>query len=119
MWEHFTTKPFLSELRFIDHVLTPWSSWMIVASPALTSSPKRAEVLKTFLANLSSSIRAFDDAEARKTSSKEFVIGHFGYPEVDVEAWLESVRYPTVGVEVVKRGTIKETLRCADHLLLS
>lgn len=111
MWEHFTTKPFLSELRFIDHVLTPWSSWVIVASTALTSSPERSAVLKTFLSNLSDSIHAFDDATARETTSKEFIIGHFSYPEEDVKAWLDTVTYPKTGVEEVERTTIAKTLR--------
>jgi hypothetical protein len=111
MWEHFTTKPYLSELRFIDHVLTPWSSWLIVAAPSLTSSPERSAVLRTFLSNLSTSIHKFDAADARATSSKDFIIGHFGYPEVDVKAWLEGVRYPTTGVEVVERETIEKTLK--------
>lgn len=107
MWEHFTTKPFLSELRFIDHVLTPWSSWLIVAPPTLTSDAR----LTQFLADLSASIHAFDAADARKGSSKEFILGHFGYEEEDVEAWLETVRYPTAGVEVVERATIVKTLK--------
>ena len=111
MWEHFTTKPFLSELRFIDHVLTPWSSWLIVAPPALTSNPERAATLKAFLANLSASIHSFDAPAARKTSSKEFILGHFGYDEADVEAWLKTVTYPTTGVEVVERATIEKTLK--------
>lgn len=114
MWEHFTTKPYLSELRFIDHVLTPWSSWLIVAPPAIASSP----ALKTFLANLSESIHSFDAADARKGSSKEFIIGHFGYPKEDVEAWLEGVTYPQTGVEVVERETIEKTLKWVPLLLL-
>lgn len=109
MWEHFTTKPFLSELRFIGHVPTPWASWMVVASPSLVSS--RAEQLKKFLADLSESIHAFDDAEARKSSSKEFIKGHFGYPEEDVQAWLDQVTYPKVGVDVVEKSTIQRTLK--------
>ena len=109
MWEHFTTKPFLNELRFIGHVPTPWASWMIVASPTLCSS--RAEQLKKFLADLSDSIHAFDNAEARSSTSKEFIKGHFGYPEEDVEAWLKQVEYPSTGVEVVERATIEKTLK--------
>ncbi|KAK4704234.1 hypothetical protein P7C70_g1983, partial [Phenoliferia sp. Uapishka_3] len=112
MWEHFTTKPYLSELRFIDHVLTPWSSWLIVAPPALISS--RAVILKNFLKSLSASIKKFDAPEARKTSSKEFIIGHFGYPEEDVEAWLRGVTYPQDGVENVERSMIEKTLKTLE-----
>ncbi|KAI5476839.1 NMT1/THI5-like domain containing protein [Pseudohyphozyma bogoriensis] len=110
MWEHFTTKPYLNELRFIDHVLTPWSSWLIVTSPEHYAS----STVKAFLANLSASIHAFDAPAARESSSKEFIKGHFGYPEEDVVAWLEGVTYPKVGVEVVKKSTIEETLKTLE-----
>lgn len=110
MWEHFTTKPFIPEISFIDHVLTPWSSWLIVASATLLASPSHVTILNNFLTNLSESIKKFDAPDARKKDSKEFVVGHFGYEEKDVEAWLETVRYPLNGVREVKKDTIFETL---------
>ncbi|KAM0748336.1 periplasmic binding protein-like II [Meredithblackwellia eburnea MCA 4105] len=113
MWEHFTTKPYLSELRFIDHVPTPWSSWKIVAPPSLISG--RSTELKKFLANLSGSIHAFDTKEAREGSSRSFIEGHFGYPEEDVRAWLDTVRYPETGVDVVKKETIEKTLNILEQ----
>lgn len=109
MWEHFTTKPFLSEVRFIDHVETPWSSWMIVATPHLRS-PEHATTLTSFLARLSKSIQAFDAPAARTSTSKEFIIGHFGYEPEDVQSWLDAVRYPQKGVEIVEKDTITKTL---------
>jgi hypothetical protein len=102
------SKPFLNETRFIDHVLTPWSSWLIVASPTLIST--RRSILTSFLSNLSASIAAFDAPSARLTTSKAFVINHFGYPEVDVQAWLGTVRYPLDGVDKVAKGLVVETL---------
>lgn len=110
MWEHFTTKPYLSELRFIGHVPTPWASWMIVASPSLVSA--RGEQLTQFLRDLTRSVHAFDDAQAREGVSKEFVMRQFGYPEEDVVAWLEGVRYPKEGLERVEKSTVEKTLRC-------
>ena len=107
MWETFTSKPYFNEVRPIDHVLTPWSSWLIVATPRTISA---STPLKEFLAKLTKSIHAFDTPAARSTSSKEFVMGHFGYPEEDVESWLQTVTYPKVGVEVVEKATVLTTL---------
>lgn len=110
MWEHFTTKPYLDEVRFIDHVLTPWSSWMIAAS----TKARQSDLLKDFMSRLSESVRQFDDQTARASSSKEFVMNHFKYPEEDVKAWLEGVKYPS-DVQVVEQKTLENTLECASR----
>lgn len=107
MWETFTSKPYFDEVRLIDHVLTPWSSWLIVATPSTIATPAP---LQAFLANLTKSIHAFDDPLARSTTSKEFIMDHFGYPEEDVESWLGTVTYPKGGVQVVEKATILTTL---------
>lgn len=107
MWEHFTTKPYLSEVRFIDHVLTPWSSWMLAASPKATS--EKADLVKEFMERLSESVRRFDDADSRKSTSKDFVMKQFDYPEDDVKAWLEGVKYPST-VRIVEQKTLDNTL---------
>jgi hypothetical protein len=112
MWEHFTSKPYLSETRFIGSVPTPWSSWMIVASPHLRTSHSVA--LGSFLSNLSASISEFDNPLARSTTSKEFIIKTFGYEVEDVESWLDQVTYPLNGVRVVERSTIEKTLKTLE-----
>lgn len=109
MWEHFTSKPYLSETRFVGNVPTPWSSWMIVASPQLRVA--YSAVLKSFLSNLSASIEAFDTPLARSTSSKEFIIKTFGYRQEDVQSWFDQVTYPAHGVEAVEKNTIEKTLK--------
>lgn len=122
MWEHFTTKPFLSEVRFIDHVLTPWSSWLIVASPSLLSSSEKSAQLENFLAGLNERVVAFDKPEAREKESVEFVQEAFGYPEEDVRSWFESVRYPTAtksgkGIKEVSGEMVLNCLRSVSFSL--
>ncbi|BGP51956.1 hypothetical protein JCM10450v2_007916 [Rhodotorula kratochvilovae] len=111
MWEHFTTKPYLSEVRFIGSVPTPWHSWVLVAPPSATApSSPLLPVLQSFLTNLTASIHAFNAPEARKGPSKEYIQGHFGYPEEDVRAWLEQVDYPRGDVVEISKEMVQKTL---------
>lgn len=144
MWEHFTTKvrrlfscppsrsgrlelilprrsqPYLSEVRFIGSVPTPWHSWVLVAPPSTTSSTSPLlPVLQSFLSNLTTSIHAFNAPEARKSSSKAFIEGHFGYPAEDVEAWLAQVDYPHGDVVEVSKDMVEKTLSCVLLSFLS
>lgn len=110
MWEKYTTKPFTEagtgECKFLDFVPTPWASWMIVAKPEVAKAQ-----LKGLLERLTVEVHKFNSAEGRQESSRAFVEKQFGYPREDVEAWLAQVDYPKVGLEVVERGTIENTLR--------
>ncbi|GAA5832820.1 hypothetical protein JCM11251_005776 [Rhodosporidiobolus azoricus] len=111
MWEWFTTKPYLNEVRFIGSVPTPWHSWALVATPSTTSpSSPLLPILDSFLTNLTTSIQSFDAGTARETTSKEFIKGHFGYPEEDVKAWLEQVSYPKGDVRRVDKAMVEKTL---------
>ncbi|GAA5973472.1 hypothetical protein JCM11641_006480 [Rhodosporidiobolus odoratus] len=111
MWEWFTTKPYLDEVRFIGSVPTPWHSWVLVATPSTTASTSPLlPILENFLTNLNTSIQSFDAQSARETTSKEFIKGHFGYPEEDVKAWLEQVSYPKGDVREISKGMVEETL---------
>lgn len=93
MWEWYTTKPFLDEVRFIGSIPTPWPSWSIAAStPTLGSAESRAAV-RTFLQALEGSVRHFDSAEARADEDVAFIQQEFGYERADVEAWLNTVGY--------------------------
>ncbi|SCV74749.1 BQ2448_7778 [Microbotryum intermedium] len=115
MWEHFTTKSYLSELRFISHVPTPWASWMIVASSKTLSSTTQKDHLSSFLQDLTKSVEDFDSESSRRDKSKEFVMKQFGYPEVDVVSWLEGVSYPKDGVDKVERNTLQLTLETLEQ----
>jgi len=106
MWEWFTTKPYsdTKEVRFIGNIHTPWPSWMITATP--NSDTKK---LKTFLSRLSTSVCNFDSEESRRGSNIDFIKKTLGYPEADIKAWLETVRYPNDCSEI-KQSVITDTL---------
>ncbi|GAA6003322.1 uncharacterized protein JCM10292_003853 [Rhodotorula paludigena] len=115
MWEWFTTKPYLSEVRFIGSVPTPWHSWALVAPPSTTSpSSPLLPVLSNFLTNLTASIHAFDAPAAREGDSKAFVQKQFGYPEDDVQAWLDQVDYPKGDVVEIDRVMVEKTLQTLE-----
>ncbi|CED82295.1 hypothetical protein [Phaffia rhodozyma] len=93
MWEHFTTKPYLSEVRFIGSVPTPWPSWAIAASaPTLASAVSKSQV-REILHRLEAKVNEFDSETSRKKKSGDLVEKEFGYPRTDVEAWLQTVSY--------------------------
>ncbi|KDN50453.1 hypothetical protein RSAG8_00951, partial [Rhizoctonia solani AG-8 WAC10335] len=77
--------------RPIGSVLTPWPSWLIAAHP----SPERAEptALRNFLGNLTEYVVKFDSKEQRAQAGVTFIREKFGYPEADVRAWLDTVRW--------------------------
>ncbi|KAL7417100.1 hypothetical protein BDY24DRAFT_376684 [Mrakia frigida] len=94
MWEWYTTKPYLNEVRFIGSVPTPWPSWAIAASTSfLSSSPDAKATLRTFLSSLEAKVVEFDSPEKREKDDVDFVMKEFGYPEEDVKAWLGTVGY--------------------------
>lgn len=94
MWEWFTTKPWKDrgEVRFIGSVPTPWPSWMIAAH----TSEERASssAVRNFTAALTDYVRAFDSVESREKANVDYIKDKFGYPEVDIKAWMQTVRYP-------------------------
>ncbi|EUC64794.1 periplasmic-binding protein-like protein II, putative [Rhizoctonia solani AG-3 Rhs1AP] len=93
LWELFTTKPHVDsgEVRFVRSVPTPWPSWLIAAHP----SPERAEpaALRNFLGKLTEYVVKFDSKEQRAQADVDFIRERFGYPEVDVRAWLNTVHW--------------------------
>jgi len=109
MWEWFTTKPWVDggEARFIGSVLTPWPSWMIADHPSAGRAPSHA--VQEFLDTLSKYVCDFDSEEKRATADVEFIKEKFNYPEEDIKAWLNTVRYPT-NCRNISVKVIKETL---------
>ncbi|CAE6441786.1 unnamed protein product [Rhizoctonia solani] len=85
-----TTRPCIL-VGMIGSVLTPWPSWLIAAHP----SPERAEptALRNFLGNLTEYVVKFDSKEQRAQAGVTFIREKFGYPEADVRAWLDTVRW--------------------------
>lgn len=47
------------------------------------------------MANLTRYVNDFDSEASRKSKNVEFIKKHFGYPEEDIKAWMETVTYPS------------------------
>lgn len=47
-----------------------------------------------FVATLTTYVSVFDSPDARKQKNVEFIKAKFGYPEEDIKAWMETVKYP-------------------------
>jgi len=108
LWEWFTTKPYVDsgKARFIGSVPTPWPSWMIVARNPL--SKEAVQEVKSFVASLTTVVRAFDALESREHQNVEFIKTTFGYSEADVKEWMQTVAYPE-NCAVVKSEVIATT----------
>ncbi|KZT52791.1 hypothetical protein CALCODRAFT_475494 [Calocera cornea HHB12733] len=93
MWEWFTTKPYRDsgEVRFIGSVPTPWPSWMIASSTDAQRAP--APDVSDFLTKLTGYVKEFDSPEGRKQKDVDYLMKSHGYPEEDIRAWLETVKY--------------------------
>ncbi|KAJ1307539.1 hypothetical protein OPQ81_001636 [Rhizoctonia solani] len=114
LWEWFTTKPHLDsgEVRFIGSVPTPWPSWLIAAHP----SPERAEpnALRNFLGKLTEYVARFDSEEQRLQADISFIQENFGYPEADIRAWLQTVRW-VEDCSAISGKVIMDTLNILDQ----
>ncbi|RXW18130.1 hypothetical protein EST38_g7713 [Candolleomyces aberdarensis] len=80
----------------IGSVPTPWPSWLIAAHPERAS----AEAVTDILQRLTTFVREFDSEEKRKQDNVDFIKDKFGYPEEDIRAWLETVKYPQNCLEI-------------------
>lgn len=92
MWEWYTTKPYADagKVRFVGSVPTPWPSWHIAAHPKRAA----AVALREFLARLTVRVREFDQpGVAQRRKNVAFIKERFGYHDVDIEDWLNAVKF--------------------------
>ena len=116
MWEWYTTKPYLNEVRFIGSVPTPWPSWAIAASTSfLSSSSDAKQTLRTFLQSLEAKVQEFDSPEKREKEDVDYIMKEFGYPEEDVKAWLKTVGY-FEKLEGMDEEMVRSTLRSVQRV---
>lgn len=119
MWEHFTSKRYYDsgEIRRVGDIYTPWSSWKIVASTALTQGSAVDERVSDLFAKLDLGVKHFNE---NQEEAVQYISTNLDYSEADAREWLETVKFParTEGVkpEVVeecvsilrKAGVLKE-----------
>ncbi|PFH59269.1 hypothetical protein XA68_12609 [Ophiocordyceps unilateralis] len=94
MWEHFTSKRYhdSGELRRVGDILTPWSSWKIVASTVL--APRNGSLdarIRTLFQKLDQGIEHF---HKNPDEAVGYISSSLGYTEPDARAWLETVGFP-------------------------
>ncbi|CAK7245982.1 MAG: hypothetical protein STHCBS139747_007603 [Sporothrix thermara] len=101
MWEHFTSKRYYDnkEIKRVGEIYTPWSSWKIVASTAVVSSPEKDAQLQELFAKLDQGIAHFN---ANPEESVKYISTALDYSEEDAREWLKTVRFPehTSGVSL-------------------
>jgi ABC-type nitrate/sulfonate/bicarbonate transport system substrate-binding protein len=93
MWEHFTSKKFYDsgEIRRVGEIYTPWSSWKIVASTALTAGDKLDARVQDLFGKLDQGIEHFNN---NQEESVKYISTSLGYTEPDAREWLKTVRFP-------------------------
>ncbi|CAK7203869.1 hypothetical protein SEUCBS139899_006618 [Sporothrix eucalyptigena] len=93
MWEHFTSKRYYDnkEIKRVGEIYTPWSSWKIVASTAVVSSPDTEAQLQDLFGKLDQGIAHFN---ANPEESVKYISTALDYSEEDAREWLKTVRFP-------------------------
>jgi len=105
MWEWITTRAAARpegatghdnlKVHFVDEVLTPWPSWLIVASTKTIANTASADAVKAFLEGLNKHVRAFSSDKTLDGSNFEFLKKNFStHTEEDLQEWLGKVSYP-------------------------
>ncbi|KAI1005766.1 hypothetical protein K3495_g2450 [Podosphaera aphanis] len=114
MWENFTSKKYYQngEIKKIGEIYTPWPSWMIVASTAISTSDPRIEEL---FDKLDKGIRYFNN---NQEEAVKFISTSLDYSAEDARDWLKTVRFSnqTKGVELDDVQKTYDTLNKAGIL---
>jgi len=121
MWEWITTRAAARpegatghdnlKVHFVDEVLTPWPSWLIVASTKTIASTASADAVKAFLEGLNKHVRAFSSDNTFDGPNFEFLKKNFStHTEEDLQEWLGKVSYPESCLNVPS-DLIQKTLK--------
>ncbi|EIW83946.1 hypothetical protein CONPUDRAFT_142444 [Coniophora puteana RWD-64-598 SS2] len=131
MWEWITTRAAARpegatrhdnlKVHFVDEVLTPWPSWLIVASTKTIAGTASADAVKAFLEGLNKHIRAFSLDKTLDGPNFEFLKKNFSThtdedlqaspgSATDVREWLGKVSYPESCLDVPS-DLIQKTLK--------
>ncbi|KAF4120601.1 hypothetical protein GMORB2_3039 [Geosmithia morbida] len=117
MWEHFTSKRYYDngEIRRVGDIYTPWSSWKIVASTALTKGELDPRVQDLF-SKLDKGIGHFNE---NQEEAVQYISTSLDYSEADAREWLSTVEFPatTKGVKPEVVDSCVSILRKAGVLV--
>ncbi|KAI9863623.1 MAG: hypothetical protein M1813_003646 [Trichoglossum hirsutum] len=105
MWEHFTSKRYYDNgsIKRVGEIYTPWSSWKIVAPPALTGDPR----LETMFESIDRGIEYF---EGHQTEAVDYISTALDYSKEDAAEWLGTVRFARGGVRGVDKRVVDKTI---------
>ncbi|KAF2865699.1 hypothetical protein BDV95DRAFT_506279 [Massariosphaeria phaeospora] len=101
MWEHFTSKKYWDngQIKRIGQILTPWSSWKIVAVNNLLypanwsangTSPALKEELEEVLVKINKGVSHFEE---HKDEAVEYISSKLDYSREDAVEWLPTVQF--------------------------
>jgi ABC-type nitrate/sulfonate/bicarbonate transport system substrate-binding protein len=92
LWETFTTKPWhdSGEIRKLGEIVPPWSAFMIAASTKILAQD--CEGLRKFFRGVEEGIALF--MNEKEGASLEWLQKQFGYSDLDVKRWFDTVSYP-------------------------
>jgi hypothetical protein len=108
MWEHFTSKRYFDsrEIRKVADILTPWSSWKIVATTKLIKAGRLDPRVEDMFDRLDQGIKHFNENEEEAV---KYISTELDYSEEDAREWMKTVGFPEktegVDLEVIESTT--------------
>lgn len=87
MWEYFTSKKYYDskEIKQIDQIYTPWSSWVVAGSSDALKKP-----LKSFIDAVGEGIDYFND---NLDEGIKYIYENLDYSEEDAKEWSKTVKF--------------------------
>lgn len=123
MWEHFTTAGYHArgEVARVGDILTPWSSWLIVAATSLLGgggggggghdgAPAADPRLSALMRSLDRGVAHF---VAHQEDAVAYISSALDYSEADARAWLDTVEFASPRTEGVDLDLVRG---CVDVL---
>lgn len=87
MWEYFTSKKYYDtkEIKQIDQIYTPWSSWVVACSSDAMKKP-----LKDFIGAVGEGIDYFNN---NLNEGIKYIYETLDYSEEDATEWTKTVKF--------------------------
>ncbi|EMG48139.1 hypothetical protein SBY92_002020 [Candida maltosa Xu316] len=90
MWEYFTSKKYYDnkEIKKIDQIYTPWSSWVISSSS--TALNEKSKQLKDFISAVNEGIQYYN---THVDEAVEYISTNLDYSAEDAREWTKTVEF--------------------------